>query len=936
MPRFSVAFTKRKSAADDLEHVPVTAPEQPSFHVIERHEVASGRSFDGGARLARALRSAAPKQASASASDKSTTTTTANSHLLDLRAEDNMFADLKANHGSGVSNTTNATSTDNSSRHSNASTAPSSTDLGGAAGPDDARQQAKQPQEPPWLGGSKSSFLDRATRTFSFGGQKKHMIPPPKESHVPDLPPVLTLQAAAASESRSRGMTASTASTATPTKPDGPSFDLGGDFGSLFSSTAFDKRASMATLRLDGIVEPRSLTAVRRVVPAAPQSPDTATPAEPLSGRRNNSPGRGDASPSAYHDALPPHAVLRHQTPGSFKRASRSSDIVEDEDAKLLRESFTAMRMLSSEKSSRAQAHRYRRDEDSFMANPAASALSNDDNMFEGSMSRFPRAVHRHMARAPKPPQSNNKVMTPAEFEQYRQDKERQGSTEQAADATANSNSNNHDGDEDDEINYDDDDDELEKSKQQVKQRRKQEAHMAVYRQQMMKVTGEPASTPLPRNNSSRSGLLSLSAPQLSLMQLPSPDAAAAVPPTAAVADDEDEDEDVPLGILQAHGFPGKNRPPTRLGRAGSSSNLRASMLGPPAGRPASVSGETPPSNVAARRQSTLPAFARNLPQDPFVGASIARPAVRESLSFGDAGQLGQTQGALPPGGLVGVIANGERTRALRRGSPTIDSHRLGAAALGGPLGGPGFDPVAGIPHMYSGNTAAGMPGMAHMAPSAPQMLTPGDQVQIQMSQQMQQFMQMQMHFMQMVANRTGGGLPMQPPMQPPMHPPYGAGFPSSASAANLSSRHSLVGKPPVMESRRMDHSMRTMSMVQPSSSSMMSPHHGAPSIRGSFAGYAPSIAPSERSNIGLPGRYRPVSQAPPPPAHGHVRASTMSGGLSDWDDDKRKSMVQLVSKAGDGSDDDEQGWEAMRAKREKKRSLWRRGKKSFSSELAL
>ncbi|KAK7228690.1 hypothetical protein V2G26_000860 [Clonostachys chloroleuca] len=46
-------------------------------------------------------------------------------------------------------------------------------------------------------------------------------------------------------------MTASTTSTATPPKLEEESnFDLGGDFGSMFSK--FDKRASVATLRMDG------------------------------------------------------------------------------------------------------------------------------------------------------------------------------------------------------------------------------------------------------------------------------------------------------------------------------------------------------------------------------------------------------------------------------------------------------------------------------------------------------------------------------------------------------------------------------------------------------------------------------------------------------------------------------------------------------------
>ncbi|KJZ76541.1 hypothetical protein HIM_03877 [Hirsutella minnesotensis 3608] len=891
MPRFSVAFSKRKSAADDFSQS-LQSPEQSSFRVIERHDVANGKSFDGGARLTRASGNLTPKP-----------------HLTELHAEENMFADLKANRGSGVSNTTNATSTDNSSRHSNASTAPSSADLSGGVAHDEPRPlTSTAPHDSPTRGGSKSSFLDRATRTFSFGGQKKHSIPPPKDQpRVPDLPPILRLQGGDA-ENRARGMTASTASTATPQGQEESDMDLGGDFGSMF--TSFGKRASMATLKNGELTESRSVPAIRQLQPSQ-MSPDFVAPAEPLLGPGSpRSPIKGDTSPIPYEDTPPP--VPRHQSLSSPTYADRAAELVEDEDAKLLQESFTAMKLLSEPEvnAGRPLTHRYRRDEDTFTTLSPKQIGRNhaqEDNIFDGSMPRLPRTAPRNATTSPTSSQQN-KVMTPAEFEKYREHKARQDSTDKATQQEVK------DDDDDDEINYDDEDDEQEKSRQQAKQRRKQEAHMTIYRQQMMKVTGESASPPVAR--SGRVGLLpSPSAPQLTTMKTPSPDLAAGA--------DEDEDEDVPLGILQAHGFPGKNRPPTRLSHAGSISNLRASTLGMPSGRPASVNGDAPVN--APKRPTTLPAFARNLPQDPFIGASLARPALRESLSFGDAGQLSHQQGPLPPGGLVGVIASEERQRAMRRGSPSFD-HKL-PPSLG--MNGPHFDHAAGLaPQMMYG----GMPGM-HAVPQPQQMLTPGDQAQIQMTQQMHQFMQMQMQFMQMMAtNQGGGGHPMQPQMQPP----YGAGLPGSLSMADLSSRHSMMGEP-MAEPPRMEH-MRSMSMVQPSSASFVQlPQLSLPSNRGSFAGYAPSIAPSERSNVGLPGRYRPVSQAPPSPALGRAqRASTMSGSLANWNDDKNKSTVKIVDKAGEGSDeDDEQGWAAMKAKREKKRSIWK-SRKSFGSELAL
>lgn len=241
-----------------------------------------------------------------------------------------------------------------------------------------------------------------------------------------------------------------------------------------------------------------------------------------------------------------------------------------------------------------------------------------------------------------------------------------------------------------------------------------------------------------------------------------------------------------------------------------------------------------------------------------------------------------------------------------------------------GPMGGP-IDPMAGIPpHMMYGN--GGMPGMPGM-PTPPQMLTPGDQAQIQMTQQMQQFMHMQMQFMQMMAGNPGAQQ-----QQMPMQGPY-MGPGASQSTADLSGRQSVMGdfmpEPP-----RLNGGTRTMSMVQPHTGSFGLQSGYAPSFHSPSPGYTPSIAPSERSNVGLPGRYRPVSQAGGSFTNQHSRSNTMSGALSQFGGDRKQPSVNVVNKAAAGSDDDdEEGWEAMKAKRDKKRSLWKT-KKEFAGVL--
>jgi len=80
MPRFPVAFGRRKSTADNLENAPV----EPSFRVLDRSEVSvpgGGKPFDGGARLAAARTHTLPNLP--------------NPKRVDL--EDNIFADLKPN-----------------------------------------------------------------------------------------------------------------------------------------------------------------------------------------------------------------------------------------------------------------------------------------------------------------------------------------------------------------------------------------------------------------------------------------------------------------------------------------------------------------------------------------------------------------------------------------------------------------------------------------------------------------------------------------------------------------------------------------------------------------------------------------------------------------------------------------------------------------------
>lgn len=890
-------------------------PVEPSFRVLDRSELPATTitSVDSGTRMMGPRSMPRPK-----------------SNHVNLSMEDNLFVDMKNNRGSGSSNTTKTTS-DNSSRHSNASTAPSSTDLT-TTGQDDWRMPARKPiplndvplpPPPPKSGG----FLKHAGRTFSFGTKKNSLPATTADDPVPPMPDDVEVSTPGR---RTRAPTESSVSTATPPKVEDRDFmkDLGGDLSNMLS--AF-KRSSVVTVKDESgrqVLPSRNLTGNRISQQPSPLHLDKASTVEPPQhswhSQHSNEgllgSGRGYASPGPISPPIP--------SPLGRPRSEEA-----DEDAKLLSDSLAATKFLSNDGATarNGSSRGYRRDEDSLSALPSKlDSRPDEDNLFYGRTQQRPT---RTLPRAQTTPQGSNKVMTPAEFEQYRNDKVKQ----QRQDGEDKDDSDNE------ETNYDDDEDEREKTRQLAKQRLKQEAQMTVYRQQMMKVTGESNGGVAPPRPSLSVSMSTPNLPGVAVNE--NRHGGSNSPPLDA----SDEDEEVPLAILAAHGFPNKNRPPTRLSTMASNPNLRSSIVQPsyPA-RPGSAAGDAQTTGAGAR--GSLPAFARRLPSDPFLGAGLVNQRPRESFALGGGSPAPFPSSVVPPGGLVGVIANEERQRAMRRGSPAVDHVKNALPPnLQMPIGSQGFDPM----------TMGGMPSNMMYPMGMPQqmpLMTPGDQAQIQMTQQMQQFMQMQMQFMQMMAMQGQSQqqmamampMPMQMPMQmPPQGPPRPQGHMPSQSMGSLPdvSRASFIGDPLTMGMGmspggstvvppRGDAQMRTMSMVQPSSASWIQPPQQvgpgyAPSIHVQGAGYAPSIAPSERSNIGLPNRYRPVSSINILDSTSS-RTQTMSGALPTLSKLRGETTVKPVA---NDEDDDEEGWEKMKEKREKKKSLWRT-KKSIGADI--
>ena len=321
---------------------------------------------------------------------------------------------------------------------------------------------------------------------------------------------------------------------------------------------------------------------------------------------------------------------------------------------------------------------------------------------------------------------------------------------------------------------------------------------------------------------------------------------------------------------------------------------------------PDSVSGE--PSSTTKK---PLPAFARKLPQDPYYGASIVNPANRETLGLngGAPPPRGLTPPGLPPGGLVGVIAGEERARALRRGSPNT----LASAE------------AQGVSPLHFGETSGMMPtGM-------PPVLSSHDQAQIQMSAQMNQMMYMQMQWMQqmqlMMQMQGQGGIPTNVAMGGQVTPPTNV----NSSAASSVSQQPIVSGP----QGAYPHDPRTMNTANPYAAPWNRPKSSYPDMFQGTQAYAPSIAPSERSNVGMAPRYRPVSI---PSSVNHSRESVFGASNSTLHTVKEKDetpAVRVEARQPRGSDkeEDDQGWAEMKRKRDLKMSSWKM--KKGQNELA-
>lgn len=409
-------------------------------------------------------------------------------------------------------------------------------------------------------------------------------------------------------------------------------------------------------------------------------------------------------------------------------------------------------------------------------------------------------------------------------------------------------------------------------------------------------------------------------------------------PSETSLQANEWEDEDVPLGILAQHGFPSKNQGKAPVQPAGAMPSYLSD-------RPASAGA-----GVGDNRASTFrPVFARNLPDDPhtsFIGGGLVRPANRESLGFanrGPASIAGDTVGNMH------MNMNMMNYPEPQMGQPSLveqihmrDMNKqkyMGGASTKKPTEGP-FTGMLGaqmnppvqtgpgtrmsmMPGMQNMGMGMGM-GMGMMGSPMGMPMMPGQMgypMQSNDMMQMQQFQQMQ----QMLAAQQMQIQQMQMQQDPRM---------SMAFPSNMSDPRMSMAFPPMPQQQQQQQqhdprmsmagpsflnvpggSQRPMSIMPVGSQPLQQPARpfSSPMGQAPQLSYTPSIAPSERSNIGLSARYRPVA------THTDAKSSSSmtlqaSGGAS-----QNPTTVKGILKHKPAvQEEEDDGWGKMAARKSK------------------
>jgi hypothetical protein len=733
-------------------------------------------------------------------------------------------------------------------QHGSTSTLPSSADTD----PNDSSMFSGLPPRPPiqQYGSSPSSF--------SMGGMKKQLplIPPQTKSassHDMYGDPTSTNQG----YGRSRALTTSSyASTAIPPKLD-TGLDFGGGFDDMF--TGLDRKPSPDFNKAPA---GRSLLADKRAFQAEPITIDRKLDIEPplqsWDSRGSDDNLMSPRSEKGYSPPPPPvpaHKYASKYAPVASDSPELNGEEFEDRDARLVRQSFMAQKPIHKNPSPREPSSLATSSSTSLQTPlPSSFASSSttpktashtapsytagddndeDDNMFAPAK---PNEVSAQRSMAPvvkaHVPTGVPKRMTEAEFRAYQNNHRSQTSDDSS----------------EEEDDYEDEDELIERRHKEEAARRQQQ-QLQIARIHMQRAVTTPGSS--------------------------QPAQSSGFPSEVSMQADQWDDEDVPLGVLAAHGFPGAGRPPTQPPNA-APSYFRTT----PAGLPDRPSSAGPMGAHAAN--GYRPPFARGLPEDPYssvIGGGLVRPMNRESMGFNRGPSSAYGGGSVygeptmpyhepnTQPSLVERIHMSEMSKPKYTGGASSKNPLLAGGPFTGGLGAQMGLGQSSNPTRMSQMPMLGMNGAPMMGMMGNQMPMMGmNQMGYpQTPEQMQQAMMQMQHQMQMQMQHQQ--MQMQQMYGQPQDPRMSMAQPNLGFQAPNFGNGSFMNVPNGAQNQR---PMSIMSQQRPYSTPVQYPQQnfGAPQQGGyqmglqppANNGYTPSIAPSERSNIGLSARYRPVA----------------------------------------------------------------------------
>ncbi|KAF2016069.1 hypothetical protein BU24DRAFT_192611 [Aaosphaeria arxii CBS 175.79] len=531
---------------------------------------------------------------------------------------------------------------------------------------------------------------------------------------------------------------------------------------------------------------------------------------------------------------------------------------------------------------------------------------NDDDNLFTPSPPKetpVRKTINAAMKdTVPAAPQSasvgpGRKVMTAAEFQAHK--------TQQMA-RPADDSSDSED--------YEDEEDAIRQREEEELRMRKKQQQMQIAREALRRST----TAPIPSNVSNR--------PESFV------GGATGFPSEASLQADQWDDEDVPLGMLAQH-LPVKQNLPL-------SQNPTPSYL---PDRPASAGAA---SNRAS--QAYRPVFARNLPEDPylsqFVGGGLVRQGNRESMGFNRAASVyGEPVGGSMPYAdapqfptLVGQIQMREsaKPKYLGGASSKIPTEGPFTGALGAQMNGMNqpatrmsqmpMQQGMGMMNMMNG----GMMGMGMGQGMSYPMQNQSSLMQDPQYQQMQQMiMAQQSMLMQMQAQQAGmfgQQMPQDPRMS--MFPQQMQGF-QNPSFANNSTPNlgSLMQNQRPMSIMSGFGNQQPLQQSRPYSAVVPGAAQGPgqfPQHLGPGPGYTASIAPSERSNIGMSSRYRPVTTGNGMQDHmSSVSSQTLQPPSANVADPRKVKGIlknKVNTQVSPVREDDEEDWSKLRERKNK------------------